>query len=71
MRTKKRALKLRTLVIGRRCFALSLLGRSSTEAAVKGTITDASGAVIPGTTVTLQMGGPAFPRERSMSGVES
>lgn len=53
MRTIKRALKLGILGAGLCCLTVSLLGQSSTEAVVRGTIADRSGAVIPGATVTL------------------
>jgi hypothetical protein len=53
MCTIKQALKLGILGAGLCCLTVSLLGQSSTEAGVQGTITDPSGAVIPGAAVTL------------------
>ncbi len=55
MRRIKRAsaLKFGILVAGLCCFTLSLLGQSSNQAQLHGTVTDASGAVIPGATATM------------------
>ncbi len=55
MRRIKRAsaLKFGILMAGLCCFTLSLLGQSSNQAQLHGTVTDASGAVIPGATATM------------------
>ena len=62
LRTIKQALKIGILGAALCCLSVSLLGQSSTEAAVQGAISDPSGAVIPGATVTLKNVGTNIPQ---------